>query len=102
MVQYLNLVLVLVLVLFLSLNLHLQKSSSSLSQYWCELTENKNEWEKYVENNLTIARQATLIQKQSGGLTPWGLALVDAQEQVLAKRLAAGVEAADRIQLSAT
>ena len=36
------------------------------AQYWVELTENKGKWEKYVEDALTIARLATLIQKRSG------------------------------------
>jgi hypothetical protein len=66
--------------------------------YWCELTEHKGNWEKFVEDNLTIARLATLIQKRSGGLTSRGLALAEAQQQILAKNLAAGAEAADRIQ----
>ena len=47
---------------------------------------------------LTIARLATLIQKRSGGLTSRGLALVEAQQDILAKNLVAGAEAADRIQ----
>ena len=64
------------------LNLQIFKSSISLS----------------VEDNLTIARLATLIQKRSGGLTSRGLALAEAQQQILAKNLAAGAEAADRIQ----
>jgi hypothetical protein len=37
------------------------------AQYWVELTENKCKWGKYLEDNLTIARLATLIQKRSGG-----------------------------------
>ena len=51
----------------------------------------------YVEDNLTIARLATLIQKRSGGITSRGQAILEAQEQILAKSLAAGAEAADRI-----
>ncbi len=47
---------------------------------------------------MTIARQATLIKKRSEGIIPRGLALVEAQEQIWAKSLAAGAEAADRIQ----
>ena len=65
--------------------------------YWCEVTEHQGKWEKYVEDNLTIARLATLIQKRSGGITSRGQAILEAQEQILAKSLAAGVEAADRI-----
>ena len=34
------------------------------AQYWVELTENKCKWEKYVEETLTIARLATLIQER--------------------------------------
>ncbi len=67
------------------------------AQYWVELTENKCKWEKYVEDTLTIARLATLIHKRSGGLTSRGQALLEAREQILAKSMRAGVEAADRI-----
>jgi hypothetical protein len=66
------------------------------AQYWVELTENKCTWEKYVEDTLTIARLATLIQKRSGGLTSRGQALLEAREQILAKSMRAGAEAADR------
>jgi hypothetical protein len=44
---------------------------------------------------LTIARLATLIQKRARGLKPQGQALLEAQEPMLAKSLAAGEEAAD-------
>ena len=60
------------------------------------LTENKCTWEKYVEDTLTIARLATLIQKRSGGLTSRGQALLEAREQILAKSMRVGAEAADR------
>jgi hypothetical protein len=42
-------------------------------KYWCESMENRNKLEKYAEDNFTIARRATLIQKRSGGLIPQGL-----------------------------
>ncbi len=61
-----------------------------------ELTENKCTWEKYVEATSIIARLATLIQKRSGGLTSRGQALLEAREQILAKSMRAGAEAADR------
>ena len=35
-------------------------------QYWVELTENQCKWDKCVDDALTIARLATLIQKRSG------------------------------------
>jgi hypothetical protein len=66
--------------------------------YWCELTDHQGKWDKYVEDNLTIARLATLIQKRSGGITSRGQAILEAQEQILSKSLAAGAEGADRIQ----
>ncbi len=66
--------------------------------YWCELMEHNGKWEQYVEDKLTIARLATSIQKRSGGITYRGQALVEAQEQILAKNLTAGAEAGDRIQ----
>ncbi len=50
-----------------------------------------------MEDTLTIARLATVIQKRSGGLTSRGQALLEAREQILAKRMRAGAEAADRI-----
>ncbi len=54
--------------------------------------------ENYVEDSLTIARLATLIQKRSGGITSRGQALFEAQQQILAKSFVAGAEAADCIQ----
>jgi hypothetical protein len=59
------------------------------ARYWVELTENKCTWEKFVEDTLTIARLATLIQKRSGGLTSRGQALLEAREQMLAKSMRA-------------
>ncbi len=50
-----------------------------------------------MEDTLTIARLETLIQKRSGGLTSRGKALLEAREQMLAKSMRAGAEAADRI-----
>ncbi len=58
----------------------------------------RRNWEKFVEDNLTIVPLATLIQKRSGGLTSRGLALAEAQQKILAKNLAVGAEAADHIQ----
>ncbi len=46
---------------------------------------------------MTIARLATLIQKRSVGFTSRGQALLEAREQILAKNMRAGAEAADRI-----
>ncbi len=69
----------------------------SPAPYWAELTEKKCKWEKYVEATLTIARLATLIQKRSGRLTSRGQALLEAREQMLAKRMRMGPEAAVRI-----
>ena len=66
------------------------------AQYWVELTENKCTWEKYVEDTVTIAQLATLIQKRSGGLTSRGQALLEAREQIVAKSMRAGAEAANR------
>ena len=50
-----------------------------------------------MEDTLTIARLATLIQNRSGGLTSRGQALLEARERILAKSMRAGAEAADRI-----
>jgi hypothetical protein len=50
-----------------------------------------------MEDTLTIVRLATVIQKRSGGLTSRGQALLEAREQILAKSMMAGSEAADRI-----
>ncbi len=44
---------------------------------------------------MTIARLASLIQKRARGLKPQGPPLLEAQESMMAKSLAAGAEAAD-------
>jgi len=36
-----------------------------LAKYWCDLTLDEREWEKFVEENLTISRLANIIQKRS-------------------------------------
>jgi hypothetical protein len=66
-------------------------------QFWVALTENKGKWEKFVEDTLTIARLATLIQKRSRGVTCRRQALLEAREQILAKSMRAGAVAAERI-----
>ena len=71
------------------------KSSSSLSLVSISVSLSR---ENYVEDNLTIARLATLIQKRSGGITSRGQALFEAQQKILSMNLAAGAEAAVRIQ----
>ncbi len=47
------------------------------------------------EGYLDHRTAATLIQKRSGGLTSRGQALLEAREQMLAKSMRAGAEAAD-------
>ncbi len=48
-------------------------------------------------DGFTIAQLASLFQKRAGGLTSQGQALLEAREQMLAKRMRAGPEAANRI-----
>ena len=73
-----------------------------LAQYWCELTKNKNSPVGGIRRGQLDHRTAGDANPEAiGRINTLGLVLVEAQEQILAKSLAAGAEAADRIQQQA-